>query len=59
MKKLNQCQKQKQLRLILFTVSTRTHIHRVNAAAFRANNFVRSNVVGIKYSKQTGKVEFL
>ena len=57
MEKLNQCQKQ--LRLILFTVSTQTHIQRVNAAAFGANNFVRSNVVSIKYSKQTGKVEFL
>ena len=59
MKKPNQRQKQKQLRLLLFTELTRTHIQRVNAAAFRANNFVRSNVVGIKYSKQTGKVEFL
>ena len=59
MKKLNQCQKQKQLRLILFTVSTQAHIQKVNAAAFRANNFVRSNVVGIKYSKQTGKVEYI
>ena len=60
MKKLNQMPKTKttQTHSTVFTVSARTHIQRVNVVAFQANNYVRSNVVGITYSEQMGKLEF-